>query len=69
LSPLVFCGTSELGALNRLLHIWAYRDSAHRDEVQRALRSLRTWPPASGRDKLQKQESMLAAPAECSPLN
>jgi hypothetical protein len=69
LSPLVFCGVSELGVLNRLLHVWAYRDSAHRDEVHRALAASSSWPPASGRDKLVRQESILTAPAECSPLN
>ena len=65
LSPLVFAGHSELGELNQWLHIWAYRDAAHRDEVHAALDG--RWPPPAS-DKLLKQHSVLAVPASCSPL-
>jgi hypothetical protein len=64
LAPLIFCGTSDIGALNRWFHIWAYRDAAHRDEVHAS---------ADGRlshsSKLLHQELFLARPAVCSPLN
>jgi hypothetical protein len=68
LSPLVFCGFSEFGRLNQCLHIWAYRDHAHRDEVQARLARNGTWPPPGGRDLLLRQDSYFAAPAACSPL-
>lgn len=69
LSPLVFCGLTEFGRLNQWVHIWAYRDEAHRNEVlARAAREIQ-WPPAGGRELLVKQENFLAAPAACSPLN
>lgn len=69
LSPLVFCGISEFGRLNQWVHIWAYRDHAHRDEVLARAARDGSWPPAGGRELLLKQESCLAAPAACSPLN
>jgi hypothetical protein len=69
LSPLVFCGLSELGRLNQWVHIWAYRDHAHRDSVLARVAREGTWPPRGGRDLLVKQENFLAAPASCSPLH
>src|SRR5882757_2949438 len=33
LSSLIFCGTADIGLLNRWFHIWAYRDAAHREVV------------------------------------
>ncbi|WP_077002803.1 NIPSNAP family protein [Variovorax sp. KK3] len=69
LSPLVFCGASEFGRLNQWVSIWAYRDHAHRDEVQARVARDGTWPPEGGLEFLLKQESTLAAPAACSPLN
>lgn len=68
ISPLVFCGTSEFGLLNQWLHIWAYRDMAHREEVHAHLSRERGWPPTRGVDKLRRQETILARPAVCSPL-
>lgn len=68
LSPLVFCGTTEFGRLNQWIHIWAYRDHAHRDEVLARVDREGVWPPRGGRDLLVKQETFLAAPAACSPL-
>lgn len=67
-SPLVFCGTTEFGRLNQVVHVWAYRDSAHRESVHRRLKEEGTWPPAGGRDFLLRQQSFLAEPAWCSPL-
>ena len=69
LSPLVFCGHSEFGRLNQWVHVWAYRDSAHRDEVQARIAGDGTWPPAGGRELLLRQDNYLAAPAACSPLH
>lgn len=68
MSTLVFCGLSEFGRLNRWVHVWAYRDSAHREEVQSRIAAEGWWPPVGGRDLLVKQENFLAAPAACSPL-
>jgi hypothetical protein len=62
-ATLVFCGTSDIGELNRWFHIWAYRDAAHRDEVHSRADAILARTP-----KLLNQELFLAAPAECSPL-
>jgi len=67
-SPLVFCGISEFGRLNQWVHIWAYRNHEHRDDVQAKLKRDSDWPPSGGRDLLQRQDSFFAAPAACSLL-
>ena len=69
ISPMVFCGLSEFGALNQWVHIWAYRDAAHRDKVHERLMRESIWPPEGGKDRLFRQDSFLAEPAQCSPLN
>lgn len=68
-SPLVFCGASEFGPLNRWLHVWAYRNPAHREEVMSLLKQQECWPPRTGLGKLVKQESFFAEPADFSPLH
>lgn len=62
-AALVFCGTSDIGPLNRWFHIWAYRDAAHRQDVYSNAEGL-----LERTSKLLNQELFLAAPAECSPL-
>jgi hypothetical protein len=69
LSPLVFCGVSEFGRLNQVVHVWAYRDAAHRETVRLQLEEAGNWPPRGGREFLLRQETFLAAPAWCSPLS
>jgi hypothetical protein len=63
LASLVFCGTSDIGSLNRWFHIWAYRNAAHRDEVHSRRDGRLDYLP-----KLLNQELVLACPAACSPL-
>ena len=69
LSPLVFCGISEFGELNECVHLWAYRDLAHREAVREQLQREDWWPPAGGRDRLLRQQAQLLEPAACSPLS
>jgi hypothetical protein len=69
LSPLVFCGTSDIGGLNQWVHVWAYRDAAHREQVHAQIAGEASWSSRGARDRLLREESFLAAPAECSPLN
>ncbi len=64
LARLIFCGTSDIGTLNRWFHVWAYRDAAHRDEVHAHVDGT-----LSHSSKLLRQELFLARPARCSPLN
>lgn len=68
LSLLAACWTSEIGALNKFVHIWVYKDVAERDRVRAASRAPgRNWPPQSGVRPLS-QENKLLIPASFSPL-
>ena len=67
LSPLVAAWYSDLGELNKWVHIWAYKDAGERDRIRRESFKSGAWPPAT-REFLIKQENMYVAPASFSPL-
>jgi len=67
LSPLAFCGHTELGGLNQWVHVWAYKDAAERFAIRDQARATGAWPPAT-RGQFVKQENMFVVPAEFSPL-
>ena len=68
LSPLAACWTSEIGELNRFVHIWPYKTVADRDRVRAASREPgRNWPPQSGVRPI-RQENKLLVPAKFSPV-
>ncbi len=70
LSPLVGAWYSEIGVLNKWVHIWAYKDANHRAEVRAEAVAKGIWPPGSAAaGVLLKQENMLVVPASFSPLN
>jgi hypothetical protein len=65
-APLAAAWYTEIGPLNKWVHIWAYRDAA---DWQRArAEAAGIWPPASAAGTLLKSESMLVVPAPFSPL-
>lgn len=68
LSPLVACWYSELGVLNKFVHVWAYRDFAHRDRVNEEARALGDWPPPMD-DVIRFEETQILLPASFSPLS
>jgi hypothetical protein len=69
LSPLVGAWYSELGGLNKWVHIWAYKDANERARVRAEAVARGIWPPGSAQaGVLWKQENMLTIPAACSPL-
>lgn len=70
-SPPVGYWSVEVGPLNTVVHLWAYRDLAHRAEVRRALGADPGWQAAAGRllPLIQAQESKILVPASFSPLN
>ena len=45
LSPLAGCWYSEIGDLNRFVHLWAYRSFDERARVRREARERGIWPP------------------------
>jgi hypothetical protein len=69
LSPLVGAWYSELGGLNKWVHIWAYKDAAERQRIRSEAVARGIWPPGGAASGLVlKQENKLVMPAACSPL-
>ncbi len=69
LSPLVGAWHSELGGLNKWVHIWAYKDAAERQRIRADAVARGLWPPGSGATgAILAQENMLVAPAAFSPI-
>ncbi|HEX2172006.1 MAG TPA: NIPSNAP family protein [Dehalococcoidia bacterium] len=66
-SPLAACWYSELGSLNRFIHVWAYRDLNDRTERRAKGMELPNWPPQT-REWLVAQENKIVVPADFSPL-
>ena len=67
LSPLAGCWYSEIGDLNRFVHLWAYRSFDERARVRREARERGIWPPPSGVAPV-KQENKLMLPFDFSPM-
>jgi hypothetical protein len=68
-SPLVGAWYSEIGALHKWVHIWAYRDASERFRIREEVRSKGIWPPRGGQPGMMiKQENMLVVPASFSPF-
>ena len=68
LSPLAFCGSTELGPLNQWIHVWAYKDAAERFAIRAEATKTGAWPPAT-RGMFTSQENMFVVPAPFSPLH
>jgi hypothetical protein len=68
LSPLVAAWYSEVGGLNKWVHIWAYKDAAERMKIRAEAVARGIWPPGSPEGVLMKMENMLVVPAAFSPL-
>ena len=69
LSPLVGAWYSEFGALNKWVHIWAYKDAAERQRIRADAIARGIWPPGGGTPgQLLKQENKLVMPAAFSPI-
>ena len=66
-SPLAACWYSELGELNRLFHIWPYKDMDERAAVRAESVKDPHWPPSTREFQLS-QENKLLIPAAFSPM-
>ncbi len=66
-SPLAACFTSEIGGLNKFVHIWVYKDAVERGRIREESRKGGQWPPQAGVRPI-KQENKLLLPAAFSPL-
>jgi hypothetical protein len=67
LSPLVVCGSTELGGLNKFIHVWVYKDLNERVRIREESRKGGQWPPQAG-VRPSKQENKHLVPAAFSPL-
>jgi hypothetical protein len=67
LSPLVVCGTTELGGLNKFIHMWVYKDLNERSRIRDESRKGGQWPPQAG-VRPHRQENKVLLPAAFSPL-
>ena len=66
-SLLAACWYTDVGALNKFIHVWPYRDFAERERVRQESRRNGHWPPPT-REFLLRQENKLLVPAAFSPL-
>jgi len=67
-SPLVAGMYSEFGALNKWVHIWAYKDAAERFSVRAAASAGGNWPARNPPGVVVKQENSFVMPASFSPI-
>ena len=69
LSPAIAAMHTELGALNKFVHIWPYKSLDHRTEVRAKAIELGIWPPKGGTPgALISQENKIMLPAPFSPM-
>ncbi|MFQ6028935.1 MAG: NIPSNAP family protein [Dehalococcoidia bacterium] len=69
-SPLAAGMYTELGGLNKWIHIWPYKTMEDRDRVREQSRAAGVWPPQGDfRASMIKQENKLLIPAAFSPMH
>ena len=69
ISPLIFAGFTDIGALNQWVHVWAYKNMADRETRRAQAMKPGVWPPPRHESvTLLKQENKFAVPASWSPL-
>ena len=66
-SPLAGAWYTEIGGLNKWVHLWAYKDFAERPKVRAETREKGVWPPPSGVSPV-KQENKILTPMSFSPM-
>ena len=67
LSPLAGCWYSEIGGLNKFIHMWAYSGADERSRIRQEAIDAGIWPPKSDVNPL-KQETKLLLPMSFSPM-
>jgi len=66
LSPLGALWVSEIGRLHQIVHLWPYRDLAHREQVRGRFGELKNWPARTGEFTVESETKILR-PAVFSP--
>ncbi len=67
LSPLLMAMHTDLGPLNKFVHIWPYENLEHRREVREEAAAKGIWPPKGGGDELVFQDNKIVHPTPFSP--
>ena len=67
-SPLAAGMYTELGGLNKWVHIWPYKDLEERNRIRAEAGTTPHWPPPT-REFLVKQENKILVPAAFSPMH
>lgn len=67
LSPLAGCWYSEIGGLNKFIHMWAYKSPDDRKRIREEAMAKGVWPAPSGVTPV-KQENQLLVPLAFSPM-
>ena len=67
LSPLAGCWYSEIGSLNKFIHMWAYSSADERQRVRAEAADSGVWPPRGGVAPL-RQENKFLVPFAFSPM-
>jgi len=67
-SPLAAGMYTELGGLNKWVHIWPYKDLAERNSIREEAGKNEHWPPPT-REFLVRQENKIMLPAAFSPMH
>jgi hypothetical protein len=67
-SPLAAGMSSELGGLNKWMHVWPYKDLEERNKIRAEASSNPHWPPPT-REFLVRQENKICIPASFSPMH
>ena len=68
LSPVLMGMTTELGPLNKFVHIWPYESLNHRAEIRAEAAAKGIWPPKGGGDELLRQDNKILFAAPFSPI-
>ena len=67
-SPVLFAAHSELGPINKFIHIWPYDSLDHRHQVRTETREKKIWPPPGGQGGLVDQKNKIVFAAPFSPV-
>jgi len=68
ISPLLFVGSTDTGALGKYIHIWPYPSLEERGRIRKHAVETGAWPPPGGGDNLLSQENKIMLPAPFSPI-
>jgi len=67
-SKLAFGMYTDIGGLNKWMHVWPYADMQDRNETRAKSMQDPNWPPAT-REWIVKQENKILVPASFSPMH